>query len=170
MKKLLLVVLAIVLSACAGVANAGEPKSEVEQAREKWQAANISHYRFNVHISCFCVFVENMPLVVEVKDGEVVSMEFATGNEIDPQLLPLFERYVTIDRLFDGLESGFDFEGDDSEPDYEAETAYQFEDDMPRVESVQVDAEFAEGLNWDAENAAQVGICLPVGTFLNLFL
>ena len=111
MKKLLLLVLAIVLSACAGVANAGEPKSEVEQAREKWQAANISHYRFNVHISCFCVFVENMPLVVEVKDGEVVSLEFATGNEIDPQLLPLFERYVTIDRLFDGLESGFDFEG-----------------------------------------------------------
>ena len=116
MKKLLLVVLAIVLSACAGAANAGEPKSEVEQAREKWQSANISHYRFNVHISCFCVFVENMPLVVEVKDGEVVSMEFATGNEIDPQLLPLFERYVTIDRLFDGLESGFDFEGDDQGP------------------------------------------------------
>lgn len=116
MKKLLLLVLAVVLSACSTVANAGEPKSDVEIAREKWQAANISHYRFNVHISCFCVFTENMPLIVEVQDGEVVSMEYSTGNEIDPQLLELFDRYVTIDRLFDGLETGFDFEGDDQGP------------------------------------------------------
>lgn len=116
MKKLLLLVLALVLSACTGIANAGEPKSEVQQARDKWEAANISHYRFNVHISCFCVFVENMPLVVEVNNGEVVSMEYSTGNEIDPQLLELFNRYVTIDRLFDGIESGFDVEGTDQGP------------------------------------------------------
>lgn len=116
MKKLLLVVLAIVLSACAATANADEPKSEVQQARDKWQAANISHYRFNLHISCFCVFTENMPLVIEVKDGAVVSMEYQNGNEIDPQLLDLFNRYTTIDKLFDGLEAGFDFEGDDQGP------------------------------------------------------
>ena len=116
MKKLLLLVLAVVLSACTGIANAGDPKSEVEQARDKWENANISHYRFNVHISCFCVFVENMPLVVEVNNGEVVSMEYSTGNEIDPQLLDLFDRYVTIDRLFDGIENGFDVEGDEQGP------------------------------------------------------
>lgn len=116
MKKLLLLVLVLVLSACSGVATAGEPRSEVQQAREKWEAANISHYRFNVHISCFCVFVENMPLVVEVNNGEVVSMEYSTGNEIDPQLLELFNRYVTIHRLFDGIETGFDAEGDDQGP------------------------------------------------------
>jgi hypothetical protein len=113
MKKLLLLVLALVLSACAGSANAGEPKSEVELAREKWEAANISHYRFELHISCFCVFVENMPLVIEVNNGAVVSMEYQNGNEIDQQLLELFNRYATIDKLFDGLESGFDFAGDD---------------------------------------------------------
>ena len=113
MKKLLLLVLAIVLSACTTIANAGQPKSEVEQARDKWQAANISHYRFNLFISCFCVFTENMPLIIEVKDGQVVSMEYKTGNEIDPQLLELFERYVTIDKLFDGIEKGFAIEGTD---------------------------------------------------------
>jgi len=113
MKKLLLLVMAFVLSACTTIANAGEPKSEVQQAREKWQAANISHYRFNVHISCFCVFTENMPLIVEVKDGEVVSMEYSTGNEIDPQLLELFDRYVTVDRLFDGIEKSFEVAGSD---------------------------------------------------------
>lgn len=116
MKKILLLVLALVLSACAGIANAGEPKSEVQQARDKWESANISHYRLNVHISCFCVFVENMPLVVEVNNGEVVSMEYSTGNEIDPQLLELFNRYVTIDRLFDGIENGFASEGGEQGP------------------------------------------------------
>ena len=113
MKKLLLVVLAIILSACAGLANAGEPKSDLELAHEQWQTANISHYRFDLHISCFCVFTENMPLVIEVNNGEVVSMEYQNGNEIDPQLLDIFNRYATIDKLFAGLESGFDFAGDD---------------------------------------------------------
>lgn len=116
MKKLLLFVLAIVLSACTTIANAGEPKSEVEQARDKWQAASISHYRFELFISCFCVFNEDMPLLIEVKDGAIVSMEFKSGKEIDPQLLELFQRYDTIDKLFDGIESGFDFEGDDQGP------------------------------------------------------
>ena len=113
MKKLLLVVLALVLSACSSVANAGQPKSELDLAREKWQAANISHYRFNLFISCFCIFNENMPLVIEVNNGEVVSMEYQNGNEIDPQFLELFNRYATIDKLFEGLASGFDFAGDD---------------------------------------------------------
>jgi hypothetical protein len=113
MKKLLLVVLALVLSACSSVANAGQPKSELDLAREKWQAANISHYRFNLFISCFCIFNENMPLVIEVNNGEVVSMEFQNGNEIDPQFLDLFNRYATIDKLFEGLASSFDFAGDD---------------------------------------------------------
>jgi len=116
MKKLIVLMLAIVLSACSTIANASEPKSEVQQARDKWQAANISHYRFELFISCFCVFTENMPLIIEVKNGEVVSMEYKTGKEIDPQLLELFQRYETIDKLFDGIEKGFVFEGTDQGP------------------------------------------------------
>jgi len=116
MKKLLLFVLAVVLSACNTIANAGEPKSEVEQARDKWQSADVSHYKFELFISCFCVFNEDMPLLIEVKDGQIVSMEFKSGKEIDPQLMELFKRYETIDKLFDGIESGFDFEGDDQGP------------------------------------------------------
>lgn len=141
MKKLLLLVLAVVLSACSSVANAGEPKSEVEIAREKWQAANISHYRFNVHISCFCVFTENMPLIVEVQNGEVVSMEYSTGNEIDPQLLELFDRYVTIDRLFDGIEKSFAVEGIDQGPadkvtvEYDATYGFPTKIDIDFVEN-----------------------------------
>jgi len=111
MKKLLLLILVIVLSGCATIANAGEPKSEVEQARDKWQAANISHYRFKLFLGCFCVFSQDMPLNIEVKDGQVVSMEYQSGNPIDPSLMEYFERFVTIDKLFDEIENGFEVQG-----------------------------------------------------------
>ena len=104
MKKLLLLILAIVLAACSAV----QPKSEVERAREKWQNTNISHYRFKLFFGCFCAFSQDMPLNIEVKDGQVVSMQYQSGNEIDPNLLEYFNRFTTIDRLFDEIESGFE--------------------------------------------------------------
>lgn len=114
MKKLLIFVLAIVLSACTTIANAGQPKSDVEKARDKWQAANISHYRMNLFVSCFCVFNEEMPLVVEVRDGEVVSLESESGKELNPTNLQYYERYLTIEKLFAEIEKGFKTEGSDS--------------------------------------------------------
>ena len=72
MKKLLLVLMTLVLAACSAVPSAAGNQSDIEQNQEKWQNANISHYRYHLHISCFCIFAENMPLVIEVQDGEVV--------------------------------------------------------------------------------------------------
>jgi len=105
MKKLLFILLTLALAACTAVGNAMGSQSEIEQNQEKWQNANISHYRYNLFISCFCVFTQDMPLIIEVKDGEVVSMEFHSGNEIDASLHELFDKYATIDRLFAELEA-----------------------------------------------------------------
>jgi hypothetical protein len=105
MKKLLLVLLTLVLAACTAVGNAMESQSEIEQNKEKWQNANISHYRYHLHIGCFCAFVENMPLIIEVQDGQVVSMEYESGNEIDATSRELFDKYATIDLIFAGLEA-----------------------------------------------------------------
>lgn len=104
MKKLILIVMALILTACAS-ANALGNQSEIEQNQGKWQDANISHYRYNLSISCFCVFTQDMPLVIEVKDGKVVSMEFQSGKEIDQSLLELFNKYATIDRVFAELKA-----------------------------------------------------------------
>jgi len=106
MKKLLFVFLTLALAACTAAGNAMGSQSELEQNREKWQDANISHYRYQLSITCFCVFSQDMPLIIEVQDGEVVSMEFQSGNPIDPTSLELFEKYATIDRLFAELEAG----------------------------------------------------------------
>lgn len=101
MRKILFILMAVVLTACASVGAAG---SDFDLARDKWQDAGISHYRFNLNISCFCIFTQDMPLIIEVQDGEVVSMEYQSGKEIDPSNLEMFERYATIDRIFAELE------------------------------------------------------------------
>src|ERR1043166_9025311 len=96
MKKLILISMALILTPCASAPALGN-KSEIEQNQEKWQNAGISHYRYNLSISCFCAFTQDMPLIVEVKDGKVVSMEYQNGKQIDPSLRELFEKYATID-------------------------------------------------------------------------
>jgi Family of unknown function (DUF6174) len=105
MKKLIPTVIALVLAGCAVMGSALGSQSEIEQNKEKWQDANISHYRYQLFISCFCAFNEDMPLIIEVQDGKVVSMEFQSGKEIDPSLHELFDKYATIDRLFAELEA-----------------------------------------------------------------
>ena len=102
----------LILAACASANTLGN-QSEIEQNREKWQNAGISHYRYHLAISCFCVFTQDMPLILEVQDGKVVSMEFQSGNKIDPSLTELFEKYATIDRTFTELEAGLNGAADE---------------------------------------------------------
>ena len=106
MKKLLVLVMTLVLAACTAIGNAMGSQSEIEQNREKWQDQGISHYRYQLHVSCFCAFNEDMPLIIEVQDSKVVSMEFQSGKEIDPSLHGLFDKYATIDGIFAEVEAG----------------------------------------------------------------
>jgi len=102
MRKILFVLLAALLTGCASLV--GQASSQVNSDQEKWQDANIPHYSYELAISCFCIFSQDMPLVIEVKDGEVVSMAFKNGKEIDPAFLEQFQRYDTIDKIFAELE------------------------------------------------------------------
>ena len=105
MKTIILIVMAFLLTACVS-ANALGSQSEVDQNLDKWRDARISHYRYDLFLSCFCVFNEDMPLHIEVRDGKVVSMEYESGKAIDPSLLEFFERYATIDRVFTEVKAG----------------------------------------------------------------
>ena len=100
MRKLLLTIIVLALAACS-MGN----RTEVERNRDKWRDANISHYRFDLNIGCFCVFTQDMPLVIEVMDGKVVSMEYQGGNAIDVTNREIFERYSTIDHIFSEIEA-----------------------------------------------------------------
>jgi hypothetical protein len=100
MRKILFILLAALLTGCAALV--GRAGSNNDQ--EKWQNANISHYRYELTIGCFCVFSQDMPLVIEVKDGQVVSMEYKSGKEIDAASREIFQRYETIDKIFAEIE------------------------------------------------------------------
>ena len=146
MKKLLLLMLTIVLAACSAV----QPKSDFDRARETWQDAKISHYRFNVFVSCFCVFNEDMPLIIEVKDGEVVSMEFKSGKEIDAANLEYFQRFATVDKLFEEIEKDQNGEADKVTVEYDATYGFPTKIDIDFIEQAVDDELYLTISNFEA--------------------
>src|ERR1700752_1798003 len=126
---LLIAVASLALAACAGAtASANQNQSELDDNQQKWQDANISHYRYNLSISCFCVFTQDMPLIIEVQDGKVVSMEYASGNEIDAGSREYFQRFETIDKVFEQLQKDISGKADEVVVTYNA--TYGFPDEV----------------------------------------
>ncbi|NJN79745.1 MAG: hypothetical protein HC797_04325 [Anaerolineales bacterium] len=109
MKKIIFIVLALILAAC------GNTSTEFDQNLTKWNNAGISHYQYQLFIGCFCPFYEDMPLTIEVKDGEVVSITSVDGTAIDSSdpAYETYNSYATIDRLFSEL--GLDLAGEADE-------------------------------------------------------
>ncbi len=122
MRKLLFIIIALVLTACSV-----RSQTEIERNEQKWQNTNISHYRFHLVVGCFCVFSQNMPLVIEVQNNEVVSMEYKSGNEIDASSCQIFEKYGTIDRIFSELKKDINGEADEVTVTYDATRGFPSE-------------------------------------------
>ncbi|MFN8410924.1 MAG: DUF6174 domain-containing protein [Anaerolineales bacterium] len=120
MKKITLLLLTLILVACS----AGS--SEFDQNFSKWEKANIKDYRFSLYIGCFCAFRNQMPLTVEVKNGEVISMTYSDGSIVtntDPSF-ETFSSYGTIDRIFSVLKAGQSGDADEVTVTYD--TAHGF--------------------------------------------
>jgi uncharacterized protein DUF6174 len=116
MKKLLfpVLILSVLLSACGAVAFAG---SEYEQNLGLWEKQEISHYRYQLSILCFCPFAGQMPLTIEVSDGNAISVTTADGSEPGPNSLS-YEQVDTIDKLFATLAKA-EAEADDVQVTYD---------------------------------------------------
>ena len=101
MKKITLLLLVLILSACS------LGGTELSRNQAKWQDAGITHYRFQLSVGCFCLFRSQMPMTVEVQDGEVVSMIDVNGEAfpMDDPMSEFVLKYATIDRLFSELGS-----------------------------------------------------------------
>ena len=100
MKKIILLVLALILTACSASAS-----TEFDKNLVKWQDANIAHYRYDIFVSCFCAFRDDMPMIIEVNNGEIVSITSAKGNIITPSdsLYEVVKNYAGMDALFTQL-------------------------------------------------------------------
>ena len=88
-----LLILALTLSACGG-------NAELGKNRDKWDSAGVTHYRFELTISCFCPFMDVMPVVAEVKDGQIVSLTDAKGQPLREEFRETFEKAATVEGLF----------------------------------------------------------------------
>lgn len=91
--------------------------------RDKWEAQNITHYRFELHVSCFCAFRDQMPLTIEVQDGKVVSMVDSKGQSVT-DMAELFETYNTIEKLFAKLDAALNGEADSTTVEYDSAKGY----------------------------------------------
>ena len=124
MKKIVFLALVFMLTACS------LGGSELSRNQQKWNDANITHYRFELSIGCFCAFRSDMPLTVEILNGEVISMTGVDGTTImnnDP-FYETFAKYATIDRLFSELEADLGGEADEVTVKYDA--TYGFPTDI----------------------------------------
>lgn len=88
-----ILILALTLSACGA-------KSDLAKNRDKWTSSGVSHYTFELTISCFCPFFEVNPVTVEVKDGKIVSMTDASGQPLKEEFAQTFEEAATVEGLF----------------------------------------------------------------------
>ena len=116
MKKSILITLVFMLAACS------IGGSEFARNQQKWNDANIRHYRFQLTVGCFCPFGDQMPLTVEVLNGKVVSITAKDGSTViqgDPSY-ETFARYATIDNLFTELKADLGGKADQVTVTYDA--------------------------------------------------
>ena len=98
----------IVVAAAVYALSSGAPQ-EYMQLRTlntqaaRWQAQNITSYQMKLHIACFCPFFDRMPLTVEVRDEQVISVVDSQGKPVstdDPIRMYGNEQLMTIDGVF----------------------------------------------------------------------
>lgn len=96
-----LVVSASLFLAFAACSDGAGPRGTIE-AREQWQAQNLSSYSYVATHQCFCPFPNGTgPMTVEVTQGHVSRVTvIATGAEAP------VSGWYTIDELFDQILSG----------------------------------------------------------------
>lgn len=130
MKKLLLIGLVIVLTACATPG-----RSDFDRNQKKWQETQSAHYRFELSMVCFCAFRNQMPLKIEVLNEQVVSMTGADGSLIaatDPNY-KYFSRYATINRLFTELHANLSGQADQVIVSYHPSYGFPTQIDIDRI-------------------------------------
>ena len=110
MKNLILLTLIVILTACSTAV-----PSELDRNRQTWQDSGVTHYRFSLNVGCFCAFRNQMPITVEVQNGEIISMTYPDRTliaETDSNY-EIFSQHATIERLFSELEAGLAGDADE---------------------------------------------------------
>ena len=121
-----------------------EPEStrrarELQTNYQKWQTQAIGHYRMSVKIICLCEFPNRNTVVVEVKNGNVVSVIDNKGQNISISegQISGFAHLFTVDGLFT-------YASDAVSGAYEAHIAYDPQFGFPTDVSVDWDKQILD--------------------------
>jgi hypothetical protein len=85
-------------SACSDVTGPDDPGSQLALARTRWASAGISSYRYTISRSCECLPESAGPVVVEVREGQIIDRRYETGAAVSPQYADVF---TSVPGLFD---------------------------------------------------------------------
>lgn len=141
MKKILEIMLALGLAACVATGTTGNEDINVQQ--RKWREANISHYRLEFRIVCYCPFRGRMPLQAEVLNGRIVSLQDVRGEPItrNDAHFDYFSRHATVDGLFSVLQDQLKRKADRIEVKYHPVYGFPARIHVDRIKEA-VDDEF----------------------------
>jgi len=117
--KLLWLTLAALLAGCS---LSPAPRA-LEKNKALWQEQQADHYRFQLAIGCFCPYYSQMPLTIEVQDGEAISVSAADGSDVAPYM-EQYGRADTIEELFGIIESAQSGAADEVKVEYNPEFGY----------------------------------------------
>ena len=101
LKLTVLILLMFVSIACqpaAGSTPRGRVKIEMSLNQLKWKLAGASHYRFRLFRGCICE--DNEDVLIEVENGQTLSLEYPSGKTMNPGDRAYFEGWGTMELLF----------------------------------------------------------------------
>jgi hypothetical protein len=93
--------LLVVAISCSDAIGPTHQVTDLEAARQRWQAQNLHTYAFTIQRSCFCANVHPLYVLV-VSDTVAGVLDFETGEWVDRQL------GETVDGLFTFIQNATD--------------------------------------------------------------
>ena len=113
------------VTGCSTVQLDDPERDALNDARRLWLAADVGHYRITVQRLCFCAFDVTRERIVEVEEGEVVSVRYADTGELEhPDLVDLFPG---VDGLFDIVAEALDQDAHSIVVEYDEQLGYPVE-------------------------------------------
>ncbi|HEX2202365.1 MAG TPA: DUF6174 domain-containing protein [Longimicrobium sp.] len=97
-------------------------RRELRRARDAWERAGIESYRYELARSCFCGGEAMGPVTIEVRDGAPVAVVYTETGQ--PAEARFFDRFDTVEELYDYVERAIQDEAHDLEAEYDDERGY----------------------------------------------
>ncbi|MEM7231489.1 MAG: DUF6174 domain-containing protein, partial [Planctomycetota bacterium] len=114
--------LAFVLGSCDDSnPPAGGSEGRLEVQLEKWNGDGPLDYQFRFERICFCLASDTRPVILEVRDGEIIS---ATDAESGDELNPESDAFLTVDDLFIEVREAMDRSADSLDVRYDSEFGF----------------------------------------------